>query len=64
MRATSDLKRSLVELASGIYERGERPESDYPLFDEELARIHLDTGEDINFGGELSLEYDPVPVDF
>lgn len=54
----------MSEVASGIYERGERPEQDYPLFDEELAKLHLDMGEDINYGAQLTLEYDPVKVDY
>lgn len=62
-KATTDLKTAVLELTAGIYERGERPESDYVLFDEELSRIHLEQGEDINFGGELALEYDPLDVE-
>lgn len=52
-----------MEVCAGIYERGERPEVDYPLFDEELARIHLDMmGEEPMDLTELSLEYDPADL--
>lgn len=54
----------MAEAVGGVYETGARPEVDYPIFDEELARIHLDTAEDIQFSGELTLEYEPVDVDF
>lgn len=64
VKAAHKFNRAMSEVASGIYERGERPEQDYPLFDEELAKLHLDMGEDINYGAQLTLEYDPVKVDY
>lgn len=62
-RAARDIKTAVMEVCAGIYERGERPEVDYPLFDEELARIHLDMmGEEPMDLTELSLEYDPADL--
>lgn len=52
----------MAEAVGGMYETGVRPEVDYPAFDEALARIHLDTAEDIQFSGELALEYDVQDV--
>ena len=63
-RAGKRIARAMAEAVSGMYETGARPEVDYPIFDEALARIHLEQAEDIQFGGELSLEYDPQKVDF
>jgi hypothetical protein len=54
----------MSEAVAGIYETGARPEVDYALFDEELARIHLETAEEINYGGELSLEYEPAAAEY
>lgn len=51
-----------MEVCAGIYERGERPEVDYKLFDEELARIHLNMEPDELNYDVLELEYDPADV--
>ena len=64
VRLTTSLTTAVRETVAGIYERGERPDLDYALFDEELARIHLEQAEEgISWSGELVLEYDPKQGD-
>ena len=49
---------------SGLYPTGVRPEVDYPVFDEALAKLHLEQAEEIQYGGEMTLEYEPLKVEF
>lgn len=64
-KAATKFERAMREVASGIFERGERPETDYPVFDEELARIHLEQMDEnpLRFNGQLTLEYEPSDAD-
>lgn len=62
--AAKRIERAVAETVTGLFETGARPEVDYPRFDEVLAQLHLAQSEDIAFGGELTLEYEPQPVTF
>lgn len=63
VRASEHIARAVAEGISGVFDTGARPEIDYEVFDEALAALHLQQAEEIQYGGELTLEYDPVPVD-
>lgn len=62
-RATSRIVAA-IDRSSGMYPDGVQTEVEYKAFDEELARIHLEAElEDLDYG-DLTLEYEPEPVEY
>lgn len=58
--ASKRISRSVAESVSGVFDSGVRPELDYPLFDEALAKLHVELGGDeAALTGELQLEFEP-----
>lgn len=62
-RAGRRIAQAAADTLVTVLDRGVGPQIDYPAFDEALAALHLQQAEEIHYGGQLTLEFEPEPVD-